>query len=48
MKRVAKPATRNSNDSRHGLSISINGSSAVIRCSLLMWKPQDTYSMPTW
>ena len=42
MNRVAAPETRNSSANRHGLSSSINGSSAVMRCALLMWNPQDT------
>ena len=36
MNRVATPETRNSSDSRQGLSTSISGSSAVMRCALLM------------
>jgi hypothetical protein len=42
MNRVAAPETRNSSASRHGLRISIKGSSAVMRCPLLIWNPQDT------
>ena len=42
MKRVATPETRNSNDSRQGLSASISGSSAAMVGTLLMCQFQGT------